>query len=88
MFKVEFHRKAVKELKKLDAQIIRIIKQDIDKKLKIDPIGYGEPLRGKLMKVLYVSCPSENAHEKKYIKKQNSEKPKKNPTCDSSWACL
>ena len=48
MFKVEFHKKAVKELKKLDAQIIRIIKQDIDKKLKIDPIGYGEPLRGKL----------------------------------------
>lgn len=48
MFKVEFHKKAVKELKKLDAQIIRIIKQDIDQKLKIDPIGYGEPLRGKL----------------------------------------
>ncbi len=46
--KVNFHPKAVKELKKLDRQIIRIIQRDVQEKLAVDPKNHGEPLRAPL----------------------------------------
>ena len=45
MYKVNFHPKAVKELKKLDPRIIRIIQRDVKDKLAIEPKTSGEPLR-------------------------------------------
>lgn len=48
MYKVNFHPKAVKELKKLDPRIIRIIQRDVKDKLAIEPKTSGEPLRAPL----------------------------------------
>lgn len=48
VYKVNFHPKAVKELKKLDRQIIRIIQRDVQEKLAVDPKKHGEPLRASL----------------------------------------
>lgn len=49
MFTVKFHPKAIKELQKLDKQTMRMIKKDIDEKLKINPKNYGELLREPLL---------------------------------------
>jgi len=48
MYNVNFHPKAVKELKKLDPRIIRIIQRDVKEKLAVDPKMSGEPLRAPL----------------------------------------
>lgn len=48
MYKINFHPKAVKELKKLDPRIIRIISRDVKDKLAIEPKTSGEPLRAPL----------------------------------------
>jgi len=49
VYKVNFHPKAVKELKKLDRQIIRIIQRDVQEKLAVDPKNHdGEPLHAPL----------------------------------------
>ena len=44
-WKVEFRPSVVKDFKKLPKEVVAIIKQAINEKLKIDPISFGKHLR-------------------------------------------
>ena len=45
-YKIIFHEKAVKDLKKLDFQVRKSIIEKIEKHLVKDPIKLGKPLKG------------------------------------------
>lgn len=48
MFTVKFHQKAIKELSKLDKQVLRMVKKDVEEKLKVHPKEHGELLNSPL----------------------------------------
>lgn len=60
MFTVKFHSKAIRELQKLDQQTKRMIKKDVEEKLKVNPKEYGEMLKNPLSKCYKLKYKSVN----------------------------